>query len=301
MTVKSDSSIQPFDRPLLRQRRLRARKNNNENNVLSDEVGQRLIEDLQYIRREFHHILNLGDPGLLGRLQFANPNASIIMQDILPFDEILGGFVVAEEDCLPYAIGSFDLVVSNLALQNVNDIPGCLVQLRRCLKPDGLLLASMLGGESLLELRQVLLEAEIAVTGGAAARLIPLPDFSMSAGLLQRADLAMPVVHQESLTLTFKSMFELIGMIRRNGYANFTVDRAKKPLRRDVLLKAAELYAEKFSTGDGRITANIQIIYLSGWAPSANQPQPLTPGSAQTRLADALGAAEISTGEKTGL
>ena len=207
-------------------------------------------------------------------------------------------FVVADEEALPFGDAVFDLVVSALALQFVNDLPGTLVQIRRALKPDGLFLAALIGGETLTELRQSFAAAESEVEAGVSPRVAPFADLRDLGALLQRAGFALPVTDVDRITVRYDTVFALMHDLRRMGATNALIDRRRVPLRRATLMRMAEIYGERFSDDDGRIRATFEIIWLSGWAPHPSQQQPLRPGSAKTRLADALGTREIPTGEK---
>jgi SAM-dependent methyltransferase len=208
--------------------------------------------------------------------------------------------VVADEEALPFADGALDLLVSALALQNVNDLPGALLQVRRALKPDGLFLAALLGGETLTELRQSFAAAESEIEGGASPRVAPFADLRDLGGLLQRAGFALPVTDVDRLTIRYGSVFDLLRDLRRMGATNSLIARHRRPLRRATLQRMAEIYALQFADPNGRVRATFDIVWLSGWAPHPDQQQPLKPGSAKARLADALGAREISAGEKAG-
>jgi SAM-dependent methyltransferase len=208
--------------------------------------------------------------------------------------------VIADEEALPFRDGSLDLVVSALALQFVNDLPGVLVQIRRALKPDGLFLAALIGGETLTELRQSFAAAESEMEGGVSPHVAPFADLRDLGALLQRAGFALPVTDTDRVTVRYDSAFALMHDLRRMGATNALLDRRRTPLRRATLTRMAEIYAQRFADNDGRVRATFEIVWLSGWAPHPDQPQPLKPGSAQVRLADALGTREISTGEKAG-
>ena len=207
------------------------------------------------------------------------------------------GDVVADEEALPFADASLDLVVSALALQNVNDLPGAFAQIRRALRPDGLFLAAMIGGASLTELREAFAVAESETIGGVSPRVAPFVDVRDLGGLLQRAGFALPVTDVDRVTVRYGTPFALFADLRRMGASNTLAERRRVPLRRATLLRAAEIYAERFSDPDGRVRATFEIVWLSGWAPHASQQKPLKPGSAKMSLADALGAREIKTGE----
>jgi SAM-dependent methyltransferase len=206
--------------------------------------------------------------------------------------------LVADEELLPFAPQAFDLVISSLSLHWVNDLPGCLLQIRQCLKPDGLFLAAMLGGETLSELRQALLEAELATTGGASPRISPFADLRDAGGLLQRAGFALPVVDGDRLTVGYGDILKLMHDLRGMGETNAVHDRARRFARRSTIARASELYRSRYSDDDRQLTASFQVIYLTGWAPHQTQQRALRPGSARARLADALGTREIPAGDK---
>ncbi len=206
--------------------------------------------------------------------------------------------VVADEEALPFAEGSFDLVVSGLSLQFVNDLPGTLAQIRRALKPDGLFMAALAGGDTLVELRQAFSEAESVVEGGVSPRVAPFADVRQLGGLLQRAGFALPVADSDRLTVRYDSPLALMHDLRRMGATNMLSERRRVPLRRETLTQALQNYTDNFSDADRRVRATFEIVWLSGWAPHASQQQPLKPGSAKQRLADALNVREIGAGER---
>jgi SAM-dependent methyltransferase len=208
------------------------------------------------------------------------------------------GDAIADEEALPFRDGSLDLVVSALALQFVNDLPGVLIQIRRALKPDGLFLAALLGGDTLTELRQSFAAAEAEIEGGVSPRIAPFADVREMGALLQRAGFALPVTDVERLTVRYSSPFILMGELRRMGATNVLAERRRTPLRRATLKRMGEIYARRFADPDGKVRATFEIVWLSGWAPHESQQKPLRPGSAQARLADALLAREIGAGEK---
>ncbi len=208
--------------------------------------------------------------------------------------------VVGDAERLPFAPGSLDLAVSMLSLHWADDLPGVLAQIRRALKPDGLLLAALLGGDTLTELRQSLAAAEAELTGGAAPRVAPFTDVRTAGALLQRAGFALPVVDRDRHTVRYASALDLMRDLRAMGATNVLHERDRRPLRRSVLMRAVEIYGERFVDPDGRIRATFDVVSLSGWAPHESQQQPLRPGSARARLADALGTVERPAGEKAG-
>jgi len=285
-----------FDRALLRRRQARARVLGFER-FLIDRVASDLADRLGAVLREFPLAVDLGTPSDTVRTTLARLTS---IGRLLRVASSPDADIVADEEALPFRDASLDLVVSALALQFVNDLPGALVQVRRALRPDGLFLAAVLGGETLTELRQSFAAAEAEVEGGVSPRVAPFADLRDMGALLQRAGFALPVTDVERLTVRYSSPFILMGELRRMGATNVLVQRRRVPLRRATLKRMAEIYAERFSDPDGKVRATFEIIWLSGWAPHESQQKPLRPGSAQARLADALGTREIGAGEKAG-
>ncbi len=203
-----------------------------------------------------------------------------------------GPKAVLDDERLPFAPESINLIVSLLSLHWTNDLVGALIQIRRALKPDGLFLGAFLGGATLVELRQSLLAAEVELAGGAGPRVSPFADGLDGAGLLQRAGFALPVADVDRLTVLYPHPLKLMADLRAMGETNVLADRPRRPLGREVLARMCEIYAERFGRPDGRIPATFEIVSLTGWAPHDSQPKPLQPGSAKMRLADALGVAE---------
>jgi len=285
-----------FDRALIRHRRRRAAVLGGAT-FLIDRVAADLADRLAAVLRRFELALDLGSPGEAVRdaLLRSGSVGSVVAADTLPHGS---PFVVADEEGLPFGAGTLDLVVSALTLQVANDLPGVFVQIRRALKPDGLFLAALLGGETLTELRQAFAAAESEVEGGVSPRVAPFADLRELGALLQRAGFALPVTDIDRVTVRYASVFGLMQDLRRMGATNALIARRRTPLRRATLMRMAEIYAQRFADDDGRIRATFEIVWLSGWAPHPNQQQPLKPGSAKARLADALGTREISTGEK---
>jgi SAM-dependent methyltransferase len=286
-----------FDRLL--QRRRRSRTAASPANFLLDRVAGELADRLSVVLRRFDVGVDLGTPGDTVRMALRRLGAvgMIVGADIIARDK---PFVVADEEALPFGDASLDLVVSGLALHFANDLPGVLAQIRRALKPDGLFVAALLGGDTLTELRQAFAEAESEIEGGASPRVAPFADLRELGALLQRAGFALPVTDVERVTVRYSSVFDLMHDLRRMGATNPLVARRRVLLRRTTLMAMADVYAGRFADADGRIRATFDILWLSGWAPHPNQQQPLKPGSAKVRLADALGTREISAGEKTG-
>lgn len=286
-----------FDRRLLRVRRRRARRLKPATFLL-DRVATDLAERLSLILRKFDVAVDLGTPSdAVRRVLLASNNIGIIIAAGLDADDDYLR-VTADEETLPFAEGSLDLVVSALALQFVNDLPGTMIQIRRALKPDGLLLAALIGGDSLTELRSAFAAAESEVEGGVSPRVAPFADIRELGGLLQRAGFALPVVDSERIVVRYDSALALMRDLRRMGATNILHERLRQPLKRATLVRMTEIYAERFSDPDGRIRSTFEIIWLSGWVPHESQQKPLKPGSAAQRLADALGTAELPAGEK---
>ena len=212
----------------------------------------------------------------------------------LPYRRELGLDAGEHVDATPE---SLDLMTSNLLLHAVNDLPGVLMQARRALKPDGLFLAALFGGETLTELRQSLAAAELEILGGISPRVAPFADVRDLGGLLQRAGFALPVADVERTTVRYRDFMQLIRDLRVMGETNALTERSRKPMRRDMLAATLAHYARHFADPDGRLRATFDIVYLTGWAPHESQQQPLKPGSAMARLADALGTKELRSGE----
>jgi SAM-dependent methyltransferase len=291
-----------FDRKLLRVRRARARALGPATFLL-DRVAAELSERLDPVMRTFNVAVDLGTPtdavrrvlavsGKVGTIIAAEPDAATL-GDTFPR-------VAADEELIPFADGSLDLVVSALALQFVNDLPGTLIQIRRALKPDGLLLTALVGGDSLIELREAFAQAESEIEGGLSPRVVPFADLRELGALMQRAGFALPVVDSDRLTVRYDSPFALMRDLRAMGATNILSERRRAPLKRKTLQRMAEIYADRFADADGRLRATFEIAWLSGWTPHESQQKPLKPGSAAQRLADALGTKEISTGDKAG-
>jgi SAM-dependent methyltransferase len=292
-----------FDRALIRRRQRRAAALGAATFLL-DRVADDLTERLQSVMRQFDVAVDLGSPGEAVRATLARlPSIGSVVTTDATLDLLIRTnqterLIVADEEALPFRDSSLDLVVSALALQFVNDLPGTLVQIRRALKPDGLFLAALLGGETLTELRQAFAAAESDVEGGVSPRVAPFADLRDLGALLQRAGFALPVTDTDRLVVRYNTVFGLMHDLRRMGATNPLLDRRRTPLKRATLIRMAEIYAQRFADTDGRVRATFEIVWLSGWAPHPRQQQPLKPGSASARLADALGTREISTGEK---
>jgi len=297
--VTPDHAI--FDRPLLLRRRDRVAAGAARHEFLLARAAGDILERLSAIQRRFLVALSLGAyHGLLGRRLRQVPGVELVVDAEVSWHLLRqcgSPRVQADEEALPFRDGSLDLVVSGLALQLVNDLPGTLVQIRRALKPDGLFLAALLGGNTLIELRHALLAAEEETSGGASPRVAPFADVQDLGALLQRARFALPVVDVDTVTVTYPDALALMHEVRAMGAANPLRARDRRPLRRATLQRALSVYQERFGLPNGRVPATFEIITLTGWAPHESQQQPLQPGTATVRLADALGTAELPAGD----
>ena len=291
-----------FNRLSVRRHRARAAAAFGDHDFLFRETAERLSDRLEDVKRTFPLALDLGchTGQLADALKGRGGIETLVQCDLAPemAAEAGGLALAADEEALPFAHGAFDLVISNLSLHWVNDLPGALLQIRMALKPDGLFLAAMLGAETLKELRRALTDAEVAEEDGLSPRLSPMADVRDLGSLLQRAGFALPVVDLDTLTVSYETPMKLMADLSGMGETNALLDMRKGLTRRATLMAAAARYAELFAGDDGRVPATFQVITLTGWAPDASQPQPLKPGSATTRLADALGTEEIPAGEK---
>ena len=239
-----------------------------------------LAERLDGIERRFENAVMLDPPTQTARERIA---ASERVASL--------GMVETEADGrVPLAPGSCDLIVSLMTLHLARDVPGTLAQVSRALKPDGLFIAALPGGETLRELRAVLLEAESDVTGGASPRVIPFTDVRDAGALLQRAGLALPVADVDRLTVRYDTALDLMRDLRAMGMSNPMAERSRRFLSRAVLMRAMELYAERHADPDGRVRATHDIVSLAGWKPHESQQKPLRPGSAKASLTEALNA-----------
>lgn len=297
--------IRVFDRRARRLHRARAARQPRAADFLTVEAAERLLDRLDDMARRFPVAFDLGcRDGVLARaldgrggittLVHADSSLAYVRQAPAPLR------VVAEAEALPFKPGSFDLVLSNLDLHWTNDLPGALLQLRQALRPDGLLLASLFGGETLAELRQALMEAELAEEGGVSPRVSPFADLRDLGALLQRAGFALPVIDSDTIEVSYPDALALMRDLRAMGEANAVAERRRSFSRRATLTRAAALYAQQFGGPDGRISARFQIITLTAWAPHESQQRPLRPGSATMRLADALDAKASDGPDRSG-
>jgi len=275
--MPQDTAPVLFDRRLLRVRQQRARQQGAAMFLL-DRVAEELAERLLAVLRDFAVAADIGTPGDALRNALADRAGRLAHVD-LPDNG---------SEPLPLPPQSIDLAVSALALQFVNDLPGVLAQIRRALKPDGLLMAALIGGDTLTELRQSFAAAEAELEGGVSPRVAPFADLRDIGALLQRAGFALPVTDVDPIVVRYDNAFALMQDLRRMGATNVLVERRRMPTRRATMLRMAEIYGERFSDSDGRIRATFDIVWLSGWAPHQSQQQPLKPGSAKASLAEAV-------------
>lgn len=271
-----NNSITIFDRDRLRQNRRRA-ETLKDFDFLSHWTQEQIATRLFEIKRSFKDTVTID-----------NQQATVQPGNVK---------IITDEEFFPFAHHSLDLVISVLTLHATNDLPGTLLQIKQALKPDGFFIGALFGGETLHELRASLLNAELELKGGASPRVFPFADKQQMGALMQRAGYALPVVDSEIVTVTYDNIFKLMHDLRGMAETNIIIDRNKKYPGREFFLRAGEYYADQFSEPDGRITATFEIIFLAGWAPHASQQQPLKPGSAKARLADALETIEFKAGE----
>ncbi len=270
-----------FDLALLSVRQHRAIALGTET-FLADRLAEDMLERLNVVKRNFAAVADIGSPGAALRE---------------PSDEKFNGtrtyidLPKSDDETLPIDPASLDLAVSSLALQFVNDLPGVLAQIRRALKPDGLFLAGMIGGETLTELRQSFAAAEAEIEGGVSPHVAPFADLRDLGALLQRVGFALPVTDVDRIVVRYDNAFALMQDLRRMGATNILVERRRTPSRRATFVRMAQIYAERFSDPDGRIRATFDVVWLSGWAPHESQQKPLKPGSAKMSLADAVNKA----------
>lgn len=290
--------MQVFDRRLVRLRRERAAATVGRVAPILEEAAERLLDRLDDTTRRFRRALDLGGRGVVAPRLHARGIPFVVSADLSPaMARGAGGLpVAADEEVLPFAPESFDLVVASLSLHWVNDLPGALIQIRRALAPDGLFLASLPGLGTLHPLRGALAEAETALRGGVSPRVSPFPDLRDAAGLLQRAGFALPVADAEEVPVVYRSALALFADLRAAGEANAVLARdGRVPPRALFPMAAATL-----PSGPEGISPGLRLITLTGWAPHESQQKPARPGSASHRLAEALGTVELKTGERPG-
>ncbi|MDP2698386.1 methyltransferase domain-containing protein [Thalassospira sp.] len=286
-----------FDRQILKLRRDRAATRSQDFNFLFAETAERLADRLDDTVRTFPLALDLGcHGGELGQIIGRRGGIETLFQADLSERYARTArknnghnSLVANEEYLPVAEGSLDAILSNLSLHWVNDLPGMLVQARRALKPDGLFLACMFGGDTLRDLRDALMTAEMEQEGGASPRISPFVDIRDAGALLQRSGFALPVADCDDIVIDYPDALKLMRDLSGMGESNLIVKRSKRFTRRTTLARAAAIYHDRHARPDGRIHARFQVMFLTGWAPADNQPKPLRPGSGKVSLVDFLG------------
>ena len=283
---KHSAATKLFDTHLRTLKQKRARTNFDNHDFLHQWSDRVLIDRLEDVNRSFENAVHIGNLFQKSTL----PNSSKI-KNFLTLDET-DGQIIAHEETLPLKDNAIDLITSNLCLHTHNDLPGTLIQIKRALKPDGLFLSAMLGGETLYELRESLQHAEITLKGGISPRIFPFADKQQMGALLQRAGFALPVVDSEIITVTYESIFKLMHDLRGMGQSNIINERSRKNPGKALFMEAGRYYQENFSDPDGRIRASFEVIFLIGWLPHDSQQQPLKPGSAKQSLANALNTEE---------
>ncbi len=289
-----------FDRALLARRMTRASAGFTQAQFLRERSIEDMIETLSAINRKFDVALDMGArDGQFGRAiknTVVADKVGLLVEGELTaaLSAQQGGSarLLMDEEALPFGDDSLNLIVSALVLHGVNDLPGVLVQVRRALKPDGLFIGSLFGGETLKELRACLMEAEIEVRGGYGPRIAPYAESPDLIDLLKRTGFTMPVVDSDRVVVSYEHPLRLMADLRAMGESNILFERPRKGLNRAILAKATELYFARFADGEGRISATFELITLSGWKAHGSQQKPLRPGSAKMRLADALGVSE---------
>ena len=289
-----------FDRSRQAKRRSRAFGTYQSVGFLKQRVAEDILDRITLTKRRFTTALEIG-AGFLDMKAELEPHVdTYICMDIAekPGRAMTSPALVADEELLPFREESLDLVIAGSSLHWVNDLPGTLIQIRRAMKPDGYFVAAMPGGRTLTELRQVLLQAETELTGGAEMRVSPFADALDLSQLLQRAGFALPVSDRDQLTLRYDNVFALFDDLKAAGETHSPSQKGRRPLSRRILMRAAQLYAEQFADADGRIRASLEILWMTGWAPHPDQPKAKPRGSATVSMAEAVGAKEIKTGDK---
>lgn len=295
-----------FDRSLVRAHRDRAAKTWEDFDFLHKEVAERLCDRLDDVVRDFPLALDLGcHGGDIGEIIQGRGGIETLVQCDLSEGMVKRAdaqnalSLVADEEVLPFGANQFDLIMSNLSLHWVNDLPGALLQINRSLKPDGLFIGTMFGMETLGELRQSLQQAEMEVDGGMSPRISPFADVRDIGMLLQRAGFNLPVVDADMITVSYENPLKLLKDLKGMGENNKVLDRRKVFTKRDLIFKAMEKYIEEFKGEDGRVPASFQVMYLTAWKPDPSQQKPLQPGTATHKMADAFGVPEhVLTGKE---
>jgi SAM-dependent methyltransferase len=287
--------VEITDKGLLRRRIRRAARNAETGaGFLLDAVIAELMERLSGVERRFSTAIAYGghDDRLAEAITLTGKADRVLRLEHTASG--LGGSyfpgAVADDEALPLGRETIDLFVSALSLQWANDLPGALIQIRQALRPDGLFLAAMTGGRTLAELREALFAAETEILGGASPRVLPTAEVRDLGALLQRAGFTLPVADRDLLTVRYGSAFDLMRDIRGMGASNVVLERDKRPAPRRFFLRAAEIYAERFSDADHRVRASFEIVSLSGWSPHESQQKPARRGSGQVSPAQVLGS-----------
>lgn len=288
-----NDDIRIFDRIRVRRNRDRSAHAGASHLFLYQWAARALSDRLADVRRTFPLALSIGARGLDNLHHDGKINDLFVMDlSLSHLKPVQGPALQGDEEFLPFGPATFDLILSPLTLHTVNDLPGALIQIRQALKPDGLFMGALLGGETLHELRQVMAEAEMACRGGVSPRVFPFADKPQMGSLLQRAGFALPVVDSDIVTVTYENAFQLMRDLRLMGEGNAIAQRDRKNPGKALFLETARLYREQFAEPDGRIVATFEVIFLIGWAPHESQQKPLKRGSATARLADVLKTAE---------
>ncbi|MBS41061.1 MAG: SAM-dependent methyltransferase [Rhodospirillales bacterium] len=297
MSKNETSTVRIFDRRTIELRRKRATTKFSAHDFMFKEVAERLIQRITDVKRKFGLTIDLGArtkhlKQMLSKEESINNIISFgLIRDLKDCD------LIGNEEVMPFKVASADLLVSNLVFHWTNDLVGTLIQCRQILKPDGLFLAALFGGNTLTELRQVMVEVENEISGGVWPRISPLIQLPDAAALLQRSGYNLPVADTDTITVTYSDAFSLMRDLRGMGETNATLARKRHFSKRSIFSQVAKRYHMLFADSKGRIPATFQIIYLTGWAPDEAQPLPLKPGTATQRLADALDSTEQSAGD----
>ncbi len=292
--VQPPNDINIFERKQIARYRKRCAPNLADHDFLFRWASNQILERLDLIKRDFKNILQIGERDTQTLPQLQNSNINTIQIDL---NSNFNSTITADEEFLPIKPESQDLIISNLGLHSINDLPGTLLQIKQALKPDGLFIAALFGGSTLTQLRDSLMQAELKLKGGISPRVSPFADKQDCGALLQRAGFALPVIDSDCLTVTYDNMFKLMNDLRGMGESNAITARNKINPGKQLFIEAAQIYQEKYAEPDNRIPATFEIIFLLGWAPHDSQQKPLKPGSAKHSLATALGTEEQSTGD----
>ncbi len=285
---KDSSNIIIFDRDLIRRNKERSAVNFHDHDFLFKWSRNELSDRISDINRSFDNALQIGYRGGLTS-EYHDKIGNIVTIDMVGKPtNFSGNYIQASEEFLPIAPKTMELALSNLSLHTVNDLPGSLLQIKNCLKDDGLFIASIFGGETLYELRKIMSDVEIELYGGISPRIAPFADKLQIGELLGRAGFALPVVDSDIITVTYDNIFKLLHDIRGMGEGNAILARNKTPLGKEFFMRVAQKYAEEFSEDDGRIVASFEVIFMLGWTPHSSQQKPLKRGSAEYSLADVL-------------